>query len=70
MATITRDFEVQSLVKKVKKRQISEDLLRNINIKKKTFFIEEKIYFLLKKGDLVILSGGQNLGISKYLKEI
>lgn len=70
MATITMDFEVQSLVKKDKEKIDFRRFIKEYK-HKKTFFIEEKIYFLfLKKVIWLFLNGGQNLGISKCLKEI
>lgn len=55
MATITMDFEVQSLVKKDKEKIDFRRFIKEYK-HKKTFVIEEKIYFLFfKKSDLVIL---------------
>lgn len=63
------DFEVQSLVKKDEEKIDFRRFIKEYK-HKKHFFIEEKVYVLFKKSDLVILNGGQNLGISKCLKEI
>lgn len=50
MATITMDFEVQSLVKKDKEKIDFRRFIKEYKQKQnKTFFIEENIYFLLKK---------------------
>lgn len=59
MATITMDFEVHALVKKDKEKIDFRRFIKEYKHKKKHFFIEEKNYFLLKKGIWLFLMEAQ-----------